>query len=223
MEKKKENKQIEKKKEIIKAAKISVLENGYKKTNIEGIMKSINSSKGSFYNSFKNKEELLNEILDEVLNDIEERNNLFIRTTIEFEKRIMEGIKISFYLDEARIFDSLFLINLTNNIEVLNEKIRNKLILIKKEQNNFWIKIIKEGLESQNITTKRDVFLEYGRLISNIVFNSFRRIVLYSNDANFYITSLKIAEKKIESEETKNEIKFLYGIIIKILQGEKRK
>ena len=223
MEKKKENKQIEKKKEIIKAAKISVLENGYKKTNIEGIMKSINSSKGSFYNSFKNKDELLNEILDEVLNDIEERNNLFIRTTIEFEKRIMEGIKISFYLDEARIFDSLFLINLTNNIEVLNEKIRNKLILIKKEQNNFWIKIIKEGLESQNITTKRDVFLEYGRLISNIVFNSFRRIVLYSNDANFYITSLKIAEKKIESEETKNEIKFLYGIIIKILQGEKRK
>ena len=223
MEKKKENKQIEKKKEIIKAAKISVLENGYKKTNIEGIMKSINSSKGSFYNSFKNKEELLNEILDEVLNDIEERNNLFIRTTIEFEKRIIEGIKISFYLDEARIFDSLFLINLTNNIEVLNEKIRNKLILIKKEQNNFWIKIIKEGLESQNITTKRDVFLEYGRLISNIVFNSFRRIVLYSNDANFYITSLKIAEKKIESEETKNEIKFLYGIIIKILQGEKRK
>ena len=223
MEKKKENKQIEKKKEIIKAAKISVLENGYKKTNIEGIMKSINSSKGSFYNSFKNKEELLNEILDEVLNDIEERNNLFVGTTIEFETRIMEGIKISFYLDEARIFDSLFLINLTNNIEVLNEKIRNKLILIKKEQNNFWIKILKEGLESQNVITKRDVFLEYGRLISNIVFNSFRRIVLYSNDANFYITSLKIAEKKIESEETKNEIEFLYGIIIKILQGEKRK
>ena len=223
MEKKKENKQIEKKKEIIKAAKISVLENGYKKTNIEGIMKSINSSKGSFYNSFKNKEELLNEILDEVLNDIEERNNLFLGTTIDFEKRIIEGIKISFYLDEARIFDSLFLINLTNNIEVLNEKIRNKLILIKKEQNNFWIKILKEGLESQNVITKRDVFLEYGRLISNIVFNSFRRIVLYSNDANFYITSLKIAEKKIESEETKNEIEFLYGIIIKILQGEKRK
>ena len=223
MEKKKENKQFEKKKEIIKAAKISVLENGYKKTNIEGIMKSINSSKGSFYNSFKNKDELLNEILDEVLNGIEERNNLFLGTTIDFEKRIIEGIKISFYLDEARIFDSLFLINLTNNIETLNESIRNKLILIKKEQNNFWIKILKEGLESQNVTTKRDVFLEYGRLISNIVFNSFRRIVLYSNDANFYITSLKIAEKKIESEETKNEIEFLYGIIIKILQGEKRK
>ena len=188
MEKKKENKQIEKKKEIIQSAKISILENGYKKTSMEGIMKSINSSKGSFYNSFKNKDELLNEILDEVLNGIEERNNLFLGTTIDFEKRIIEGIKISFYLDEARIFDSLFLINLTNNIETLNERIRNKLILIKKEQNNFWIKIL-----------------------------------LYSNDANFYITSLKIAEKKIESEETKNEIEFLYGIIIKILQGEKRK
>ena len=223
MEEIKRNKQIEKKKTIIQSAKLNMLKNGYKKTSIEGIMKNINASKGSFYNSFQNKEELLEKILDEILCENTKRNSIFFEKKMEFEERIMEGIKISFYLDEERIFNSLFLINLTNNIEALSSNIKSKMVLMKKINIQFWTKVLEEGLEELKSEEGKNIFLDYGRLIHNINFSTFRRCVLYSDGKDLYITDLKVAKNKIDSERTEKEIKFIYKIIMKILQGEKRK
>lgn len=211
---------VDKKDLILTSSKEVILQKGYQKTSVENITTYANIAKGSFYTYFKSKDLLLMEIIKEIVDSVQEVNKEFFTTPkTDLETRILKALEKSLCLEDKRIMNNLFLINLTSNLEALGEEIRGNLMLAKKITTEFWIDIFKEQNEELKFTENE--MRNYALLIDGIVYSSVKKVIFYSHDAGIFITDIATAKERMESEEIKDEIKFIHKIIMNILKGER--
>ncbi|MGL4687744.1 MAG: TetR/AcrR family transcriptional regulator, partial [Fusobacteriaceae bacterium] len=166
-----EDGKLDKKESIIASAKTLILKNGYQKTTIEDITNNIKISKGSFYTYFLSKEELLNSMLDEILKSSRSRKKEILDKKHILEEVILHNLKLRFNVDENKIKTTLIVLNLAYSFEKLCLKTRKKLIAIRDENTETWLRIIENefGVEDQ----KKNI--EYAALIEEILFFSLKR------------------------------------------------
>ncbi|MFQ3543700.1 TetR/AcrR family transcriptional regulator [Halobacillus rhizosphaerae] len=79
---------VDRKQEILQAARHSFATFGYKATTMDHVAKAANVGKGTIYNFFKNKEELFQEIIGELLKEMKQNAETNLPDNCRFQEKV---------------------------------------------------------------------------------------------------------------------------------------
>ncbi|MGL5124037.1 MAG: TetR/AcrR family transcriptional regulator [Fusobacteriaceae bacterium] len=215
-----EEKKNDKKESIVNSIKTLILKNGYLKTTVEDITDNIKISKGSFYTYFPSKEDLLNSMLEDILKDSKNRKKEILSKEWTLEEAILYNVKLRFAVNETKIKTTLVILSLSYNFEKLSLKIRKKLMAIRNENVETWLKIIKNEFGVGECEKKE----KYAILIEEILFFYLKKNIYNSEleeEIGLYTKDLDLVYKRGNSKNIEKEIEFIYKIILNILKGER--
>ncbi len=198
---------------IVFSTKKLILERGYKNISVEDITKDAGIAKGSFYTYFKSKNLVIDYILEEFIVNLKKDFNIDRRMTLAntLKKMVKDRIK----LDDERIKEELFLVNLFRNIALLDEKTLNLLKEIETLVVGRFEKIISVYSKSIKIDMKDMKF--YSKMLNNIVSNYKTFNLFFSEKDNQFVRDIEEVKEKYRAEDFERNIEIISESILKIL------
>ena len=133
------------KKQILESAKLQFLQYGYKKTNLDDIVRDVRISKGTIYNYFKNKEDLFKCVTNSNFDEM----NVHLESILDTEPNIQK--KIPLYICKKVEFMQNLFIQHKSNPHIISE-LREMYDLFQIESSNeheLIKKILKLGVKKQ--------------------------------------------------------------------------
>lgn len=208
-----ELRELNKKDLIVFSTKKLILERGYKNISVEDITKDAGIAKGSFYTYFKSKNLVIDYILEEFIVNLKKDFNIDRRMTLAntLKKMVKDRIK----LDDERIKEELFLVNLFRNIALLDEKTLNLLKEIETLVVGRFEKIISVYSKSIKIDMKDMKF--YSKMLNNIVSNYKTFNLFFSEKDNQFVRDIEEVKEKYRAEDFERNIEIISESILKIL------
>jgi len=185
------------KEKIFETAKQLFIKNGYNKTSVNNIIKTLDISKGTFYHYFGSKEDLLNEIVDEMVKNIIHKTKKVVsrKDLSAFEKIVnIFSLTIKYKKQHKKIVSPLVEAFYKNENLLLIHKVYERIIKLYVPELE---KIIRQGQEEKVF----DVYKprETAEIILAIQYNYFGKIVpsLLNNKNN----SIKLLNEKTKGFE----------------------
>lgn len=207
-----------KKEQLIESAMTLILKKGYAHTSVEDITNEIGIAKGSFYTYFKSKNLLLATIMEAKLKDVIENQKNQLETSKSFEELLWKNIisRVKFFGNDLK--RELVFINLIRNIDVLGKEIRELLFNLE-EINIEFIEMVLEKYQSElNIDIKNKK--RYSQLINAVIRDFKMSNIFFDTDKgdNFFVKSIRAAERKIKNKSFDEGIEFTYQSLLKVLK-----
>lgn len=209
------NDKINKKLEIIKAAKKLIIKNGYRKTSVEDITKSIGIAKGSFYTYFNSKADLIIMLIEEKSRKIREENSELFEKNLSLEETMREYSKniIKLPFEDPEFF--LVMMNLFRSIDSLEKEISEKFTIGWEKRQEYLIKTLERYRDDLDIEEDSDIF-KFSMLISGCI-DSFHKFIFFPVNDKVSLKSIREVKKVLSTINLENEIEFMTKSILKLI------
>ncbi|MCJ8342257.1 MAG: TetR/AcrR family transcriptional regulator [Cetobacterium sp.] len=204
-----------KKEKILASAKKLILEKGFVKTSVEDITNYVGIAKGSFYTYYSSKDELLGSIIKEVLELRREKLENLLKTAKTLDEGIYEYVKIRllFMESERNLENTLVIVNLQRNIEILSDCVKDLLVELEWLNKEKFMELLRKFTD-----LSEDKINRYAIFVSGGV-RAFRmEKFFYRDKKDFFLTKEhEVIEKvkKIDLEEELRGIAFIINNLVK--------
>lgn len=204
-----------KKERILASAKKLILEKGFVKTSVEDITNYVGIAKGSFYTYYSSKDELLGSIIKEVLELRREKLENLLKTVKTLDEGIYEYVKIRllFMESERNLENTLVIVNLQRNIEILSDCVKDLLVELEWLNKEKFMELLRKFTD-----LSEDKINRYAIFVSGGV-RAFRmEKFFYRDKKDFFLTKEhEVIEKvkKIDLEEELRGIAFIINNLVK--------
>lgn len=204
-----------KKERILASAKKLILEKGFVKTSVEDITNYVGIAKGSFYTYYSSKDELLGSIIKEVLELRREKLENLLKTVKTLDEGIYEYVKIRllFMESERNLENTLVIVNLQRNIEILSDCVKDLLVELEWLNREKFMELLRKFTD-----LSEDKINRYAIFVSGGV-RAFRmEKFFYRDKKDFFLTKEhEVIEKvkKIDLEEELRGIAFIINNLVK--------
>ncbi|SJZ34393.1 transcriptional regulator, TetR family [Cetobacterium ceti] len=204
-----------KKEKILASAKKLILEKGFVRTSVEDITNYVGIAKGSFYTYYSSKDELLGSIIKEVLELRREKLENLLKTAKTLDEGIYEYVKIRllFMESERNLENTLVIVNLQRNIEILSDCVKDLLVELEWLNKEKFMELLRKFTD-----LSEDKINRYAIFVSGGV-RAFRmEKFFYRDKKDFFLTKEhEVIEKvkKIDLEEELRGIAFIINNLVK--------
>lgn len=198
--------------EIINSVINMTIEKGYFGTSVTKIVEEAGISKGSFYTYFKSKDSVYIEILKKRVEEIAFEHRIIEKASSSFDTALKYFITTKMNLKCETLKVELVVLNLTKNIEDLEENLKEVLEKVQMENVGFIEKLLNKFFKELDI--EKGEIKRYSELI-NVIIRDFR-VSYFSGIKEKLKRNLDVEE--LYDEKAERDSEFLYKSILKFLK-----